>query len=570
MSIPSRWFSALVCATAGVVVFQFFGNATRGYIDTPSVFWWWGVQWFDPASETQHGPLMVALAAWLFWRNLRSAGCGVRNADWVAGERMGCGTAEAGRAGDDLSSGQSDASAPQLIAMLSAFALHALGYLVQQTRLSIVALLLFTWGVLRMVGGERWGRAAAFPLGLLLFAIPAGFLETLGFHLRLGVIAVTEWLARAAGIEVIRSGTQLFAPDGSYQYDVAAACSGVRSLMALLALSLVIGYTQLRSWPRRLTIFALALPLTFVGNVVRIAAIVFAGEWFGQAAGEWLHHWAGFVVFVIVLGGVQIAASMWARREGARPQEAVPTSPVPAASGSAHPGNFGWPVGAVLLIAALTAWGTMQADRWAAGTEAGVALTATGEPAPLPAFLGTDWIGQAVEVTVIEREILPPDTGYARRNYVSTHDRRHQVFLSVVLSGKDRTSIHRPELCLVGQGWTILGRSAVGFTHPEGGEVPATVLHLNRETVGRGGERRSVPAVLVYWFVGRDTLAATTGERLWRTALNRLRLRPDRWAYVVAQTLVLPNEGQEAALERIQQVLDGTLPAFQPAARRGR
>ena len=43
-------------------MFQFFGNATRGYIDTASVFRWWGYQWFDPASETEHGLLIVALS----------------------------------------------------------------------------------------------------------------------------------------------------------------------------------------------------------------------------------------------------------------------------------------------------------------------------------------------------------------------------------------------------------------------------------------------------------------------------------------------------------------------------
>jgi hypothetical protein len=51
---------------------------------------------------------------------------------------------------------------------------------------------------------------------------------------------------RPQGIDVLRSGTQLFAPDGSYQYDVAAACSGVRSLMALTALSLLVGYLNFR------------------------------------------------------------------------------------------------------------------------------------------------------------------------------------------------------------------------------------------------------------------------------------------------------------------------------------
>jgi len=59
------WLPAAVCALAGFAVFQFWGNATRGYIATRSVFWWWGSQWFNPASETQHGIMILGIAAWL-------------------------------------------------------------------------------------------------------------------------------------------------------------------------------------------------------------------------------------------------------------------------------------------------------------------------------------------------------------------------------------------------------------------------------------------------------------------------------------------------------------------------
>src|SRR3954468_11070900 len=92
---PRSWHDyapALVCALAGVAVFQFFGNATRGYIDTPSLFYWWGYQWFNPASETEHGIIVLAVGAWLFWRNLRkseAAGAksrlGKHDASWRCG-----------------------------------------------------------------------------------------------------------------------------------------------------------------------------------------------------------------------------------------------------------------------------------------------------------------------------------------------------------------------------------------------------------------------------------------------------------------------------------------------------
>ncbi len=549
--------AAVVVALAGAVVFQFFGNAGRGYIDTASLFYWWGFQWFNPGSETEHGPMILGLSLWLFWRNLKNADGSFPNAKLT-----------------NPNSAVRNPQWPAAAAALGGLALHGLGYAVEQARISIVALLVFTWGVLALAGGRRWGRAAWFPLAFLVFAIPVNALDTIGFHLRLWVIDAVHTLAPLVGIEVIRNGTQLFSPDGTYQYDVAAACSGVRSLMALMALSLLTGYLNLQSNLRRAAVFLLCFPLTYVGNVIRIGAIVIAGEWLGQGAGEWLHEWAGFVVFVIVLGGVLGAVTLWQKwspeivrgRTDASSEDAGPAVDASAGSRWVDAGEpaGGWRVaGSVVAMAVLTAWFTHRVDQWPVLGGAGIRLAEDGiSPADLPAFLGTEWIGQRTAVTAIEREVLPPDTGFARRNYVSTENRQDQVFVSIVLSGRDRTSIHRPELCLVGQGWTIEGRSVETFARPEGPPLQASVLQITREIVDNQGRRQVLPALFVYWFVGRDEVAATQGQRLWRTAWNRLRGRTDRWAYVVAQTMVL--DGEEPARARLQEVLAQTLPAIQP------
>lgn len=537
----NKWGAALLCALAGFGVFQFFGNGGRGYIDTASLFYWWGFQWFNEGSESEHGPLILVLSIWLFWRNLRA----------------------------QPPSGASGAERPTAAAliMIGGFALHALGYTVEQARISIVALLVFTWGLLRLAGGRRWAKAAAFPLVFLLFALPVNFLDSAGFYLRVWVIDAAHALAQAAGIEVIRNGTQLFSPGGSYQYDVAAACSGVRSLMALMALSLLTAYLNLHSWWRRAGVFLLCFPLTYLGNVVRISAIIFAGEWFGQQAGVWVHDWAGFLVFLVVLGGIFAAVSGWRRwsDEERLAPPSVSSEEIHNVDTSRGPARPWWVVPAsVVAMALATSAYTTRVDDWIVVGRAGVALDARGEnPAELPAFIGADWIGQQLEITEVERQTLPPDTGYSRRNYVAIRDRQEQVFVSIVLSGRDRTSIHRPELCLVGQGWSIVGQGSHQFRHPLGGEVPATVLRITREMVNRRGERQVVPALFAYWFVGGEAIEPTHRGRLWRTAVNRLRGQSDRWAYVVVQSPAL--DGENAALERMQTVLTGTLPAFMPA-----
>ena len=541
------------CALAGFAVFQFFGNATQGYIHTRSLFWWWGSQWFDPAAESQHGLVILGISLWLFWRNLRAGG----PAPGARGREQGGASAAAGGVA--------------LAAMLGGLALHLLGYTVQQTRISIIALLLFAWGMSALAGGGRVAHASAFPLAFLVFAVPLEALDTVGFYLRLGVTAVATGMARTLGCEVVRNGTQLSSLHGGYQYDVAAACSGLRSLMALAALSLLVGYLRLRSWWARALPLALCLPYTFVANVARILAIVAAAEWLGQKAGATVHAWFGFLVFVIVLA-LQFATvavlQKWRPETGDRIAGSADRKP----RGAVDPALPCFRVrdqttAVVVLVAALVVgWAAHRLDAAPVNPAAGVFLSANGrDPAPLPASLGIDWIGRDVPVAAIERAILPPDTGYARRNYVSLQDPTQQVFVSIVLSGRDRTSIHRPELCLVGQGWTIRGRFRHRFVYPgtPRAGIPATVLRVEREVADARGRSVVRPALVAYWFVGHERVVATHWERLGWGALDRLgHWRNHRWAYVLVQTGA--RDGDAPALARLQTVLDQTLPAFEP------
>jgi exosortase len=489
--------------------------------------------------------------------------------------------------------------------MISGLALHALGFAAQQTRISIVALLIFTWGALRLAGGRRWGAAVMFPLGFMVFAIPLSVLDEVGLPLRLWVTSAGERMAHAAGIDVLRSGTQLIAPDGRFNYDVAAPCSGVRSLMALTALSLLVGYLNFRSWTRRTLVLVLCFPLVYLGNVARIVAIVFAAQWGGPIWGERAHQVMGYGVFVIVLGGVfgcvRVIRRLWPEKPAplvCHPLDDKPAchlmddkpaehtlagvTAVPSVAERENPnamesGNLGRMrrgsaiavSGAVIVVA--FAIGEMVFLRALANSpprgQVGVVLSADGQnPVALPAFLGNDWIGQRAEVSAVEREILPADTGFSRRNYVFLGDRKRDVFLSVVLSGRDRTSIHRPELCLVGQGWTIDAASQHAFRFPAGrdaaaAEFPATVLRVRREAATSRG-KVIVPQLVSYWFVGGDTVVSSHWQRFATDAWNRvMRGRIDRWAYVLMQTDA--SDGEAAALARMQTILDGTLPVFQ-------
>lgn len=563
-SIVPRVAAAIACGLAGLALFQFLGNATRGYVDTTSMFWWWISQWLDPAAETQHGWLVLAVSVGLLARAARVTEQGAGNKE-QAGSSAGVSPAS-----DE--GGRRDACAtwPAFVAMLAGLALHALGFVAQQTRLSIVAFLVFTWGVLRLGGGKRWGGAALFPLGFLVFSIPVNVLDSFGFWLQMGVVRATAAIAHVAGIEVVRNGTQLFAPDGRYQYDVVAACSGVRSLVALTALSVLAGYVSFGGWTRRTALLLLCFPLVYLGNVARLVAIVFAAESGGQKWGDIAHEIMGFGVFAIVLGGVLGAVTLMQRWW---PEK------MPAADGRASKATDSNSAGATFpqlavvasAIVALAIAETIFLHQLAAAPPrggAGVALATDGvNPVELPAFLGTEWVGRRTEITRIEREILPADTGFSRKLYVPVADPAKQVLLSIVLSGRDRTSIHRPELCLTGQGWTIEGREVAPFRVAERDVFPASVLRVRREVMTPRG-KTTVPQLVAYWFVDTEGVVATHWQRVARDVWNRvLHARADRWAYVLMQTDA--SDGQAAALARMQAVLDGTLATFQTVPGKG-
>jgi exosortase len=541
-SLRQRWLLAAACALAGAAVFQFLGNSTRGYIGTSSLFYWWGFQWFNPQSETEHGLLIIALSVWLVSRNLAS---GPRH--------------------DEKSEG---GLAAGTCAMVFGMLVHVLGFVAEQDRLSIMGLLFFTWGVLAFGGGRRWARATAFPVAFMVFAIPLSAMDSAGFWLRMWVVRASSVILHALSIQVIVNGTLLLSPDGSYNYDVAAACSGVRSLVAITALSFLIGYLHFRRSLMWVAMFAAAFPLILVGNIIRIVAIVVAARAGGQVWGDRVHEVMGFAVFAMVLGGVLLIADAIGRSrpDFLRPGPGAPERPArttaPPRGGAASNGKVLVAAGLVGCVSMIAALVLMHVARLPGSAGTGINLAGDGlNPVALPEFLGQDWMGRRTDVTEVERQVLPADTGFSRKIYVSLTDPSKQVFLSIVLSGRDRSSIHRPEYCLVGQGWTIRGGFSHEFNFPGSGQFRATVLRVEKDLVTPGGSRK-IPQLFAYYFVNADSTVATNWERMTTDSWNRVvHGRSDRWAYVVVQTG--SSDGEGAALDRIQSILDGAAPAFQ-------
>jgi exosortase len=177
---------------------------------------------------------------------------------------------------------------PGLLLIGLAAALHVFAFLVQQPKLSIIALLAGLYGVMGLAWGAAWLRRGFFPFFLLVFCVPLGEVaQPVTFHLRLLTCRLVAFVANyLLAIDVQRQGMALINRAGHYQYEVEAACSGMHSLIVTVGLALVFAFVWFRAWWKRAALVAVAFPLAVLGSLARVLAIIIAAEMGGQAAGN--------------------------------------------------------------------------------------------------------------------------------------------------------------------------------------------------------------------------------------------------------------------------------------------
>jgi exosortase len=261
--LPNKTFFFVLLA-AWFVLFQLFGNSILGYIHTPSLFSWMYEAYNspNPAADDGHGDFIPFLVIGLFWWKRKELLAQPLSLWW-----------------------------PGLLLLVLAMVLHVMGYRLQQPRISIVALFTGIYGLMGLSWGRGWLRRSFFPFFLFVFSMPLGDqAKFITFPLRLLVCQLVELVSHwILGIGVMRIGTQLIDPSGTYQYDVAAACSGIRSLVAIFLLATIYGFITFRSTWKRVFLMALAFPFAVLGNLTRMLCIIIAAELGGQSAGNYVH-----------------------------------------------------------------------------------------------------------------------------------------------------------------------------------------------------------------------------------------------------------------------------------------
>ena len=132
-----------------------------------------------------------------------------------------------------------------------------------------------------------------------------------------------------------------------------------------------------------------------------------------------------------------------------------------------------------------------------------------------------------------ERDMLPADTGLVRKYYARPGN-RDGIHASIVLSGDDRSSIHRPQVCMTASGHEIVRERVIRIPLEERAEpLEVMVLDMSRPTTGPDGSPAAQTTYYAYWFVGKDRETASHIARMAWMAYDRVRHGVShRWAYI--------------------------------------
>lgn len=157
-------------------------------------------------------------------------------------------------------------------------------------------------GIVLFQFGWQWLRSMALPIGFLFFMIPLPYIvyDAMAFPLKLFVAKFSVMTLKLMGVVVWREGNIIMFPQTVLE--VADACSGLRSLMSLLALGVALAVFSQEKMSRRVLLVLLTIPIAILTNMIRVIGTGFLAQYYGAAAAEgFFHEFAGMGVFVLAM-----------------------------------------------------------------------------------------------------------------------------------------------------------------------------------------------------------------------------------------------------------------------------
>lgn len=394
---------------------------------------------------------------------------------------------------------------PALAGALAVLLLGAFGAELFLQRASFIAVLA---ALVLLTTGVAYLRVLAFPLAFLLFMVPLPtiVMNAVAFPLQLLAARVATATLHLAEVPVLREGNVILLPGTTLE--VAEACSGIRSLQALLALGAMYAYFFEHVTWKRWALVALSVPIAIFANVVRVAGTGLLVRWSGVEAAEGFYHsFSGWLVFVLAFA-ILAGASAGLRRIGARRPRPAKAAANNATNGAAvdppppranrptrSPARALWPVGlATTLLGATWVLLLTRGD--------GERVPMRRPLSSLPMVLADRWEGEPRQ---LDREVL--DTlrlsDYLLRSYKGVDSPASapgvELYVGYYESQRSGATYHSPRNCLPGSGWQITSNRLVEVDSPRGRAT------INAVLIEKGLDRQ----VMLYWYQDRGRIVAS-------------------------------------------------------------
>ncbi|MHA2230894.1 MAG: exosortase/archaeosortase family protein [Candidatus Hodarchaeales archaeon] len=160
-------------------------------------------------------------------------------------------------------------------------------------------------GIVLYLHGQKMFASVAFPIFYLVFMVPfwVGAINKLGNILKLLSSILSFNILQFLGYPIYREGVMLHLANGSFE--VADPCSGIRSLISLLALGTIMAYYSNGILCKKISLALIDVPLALLANTLRVVFFGLILETKGVLISEgFLHTLTGFGVFAFAFGGL--------------------------------------------------------------------------------------------------------------------------------------------------------------------------------------------------------------------------------------------------------------------------
>ena len=203
---------------------------------------------------------------------------------------------------EELMSAESAPTSFGMVIILVGLLQLCVGYLAFELYTMRSSLIVLLAGLILFFFGMKVFRILLLPVLYLFFMVPLPYIvyDSIAFPLKQLVAKYSVEALQLMGVIIIREGNILILPETTLE--VADACSGIRSLVSLLALAAAFALITQKGTVKRVIMIIAAIPIAILTNGIRVMGTgILAQYWGAKAAEGFFHEFAGLAVFAVAL-----------------------------------------------------------------------------------------------------------------------------------------------------------------------------------------------------------------------------------------------------------------------------